>query len=94
MELHVVYDKSGTILAASRTDAGSLRPNGDRVPAPRPVPRRGQFAATVPVPEGFAARDLVDICTQLVVDVRAREKVLTPRQSGTRRSPAKRQTRR
>jgi hypothetical protein len=94
MELHVVYDKSGTILAASRTDAGSVRPNGERVPAPRPVPRRGQLAATVRVPEEFAAGDLVQICTQLVVDVRARQKVLTPRQSGTRGSPAKRRARR
>jgi len=90
MELHVLYDKSGTILAGAPSDAGTTRSGGDRTPGPRPVAGRGQLTATVQVPEEFRSQNLVDICAQLVVDTRARQAVLKPRPKGGTRSSAKR----
>ena len=91
MELHVLYDDSGNILAAVRLDSESLQGAtiGDkRIPAPRPVPEPGQYTADVKVPDDLAHLSLFEVCDQLVVEGRGAQAVLKPRESGSFSSPA------
>lgn len=70
MELHVLYDDSGNILAAVRLDDESSHHAtiGDKlIPAPRPVPEPGQYTADVKVPDEFAHLCFIEVCNQLVV---------------------------
>jgi hypothetical protein len=63
MHLHVLYDRSGRILAAVQIDDRSR----EGVPLPRPVAQRGQFTAEVQIPSEAAQQDLVAICDKYLV---------------------------
>ena len=67
MKLHVLFDRSGTILAAVQLDD-----EDPRVPKPRPVPQRGQFTADISVPAEYGEMSFFDVCTRM--KVRRREK--------------------
>jgi hypothetical protein len=69
MDLCVLFDRSGKILAAVdlRREQAS-----DAVPLPRPMAQRGQRTADVAVPEEFRGLDFLEICTRLVVQVKGR----------------------
>jgi hypothetical protein len=71
MELHVLYDDLGNILASVRLDDESS-PNatlgGRPIPGPRPVPEPGQYTADVKVPDDFAHLSFLEVCNQLVVE--------------------------
>jgi hypothetical protein len=85
MELHVLYDDSGIILAAVRLDDGSLRGGtvGDKpIPAPRPVPEPGQYTADVKVPDEFTHLSFIEVCNQLVVQGLGKSARLEQRKSG------------
>jgi hypothetical protein len=91
MELHVLYDDLGNILASVRLDDESS-PNatlGDRpIPGPRPVPEPGQYTADVKVPDDFAHLSFLEVCNQLVVEGRGAQAVLKSRESDRSVSPA------
>jgi hypothetical protein len=67
MKLHVLFDRSGTILAAVPLDDEDAR-----APKPRPVPQRGQFTADVTVPARYGDMSFFDVCTRM--KVRGRDK--------------------
>jgi hypothetical protein len=90
MDLHVLFDRSGKILAAV-----DLRRETDAVPLPRPVAQRAQRTADVVVPEEFRGLDFLEICTSLIVQAKgdrvtlvARKEPARPR-TGTRSRPPK-----
>ena len=62
MKLHVLFDRSGTILAAVPLDD-----EDPRVPKPRPVPQRGQFTADITVPAQYGDMSFFDVCTRMKV---------------------------
>ena len=61
--LHVLYDRSGRIVAAVQIDDWSR----EGVPLPRPVAQRGQFTADVQIPSEATSQDLVSICDKYFV---------------------------
>ena len=65
MKLHVLYDKDGTIIAASRRDGGA--PVRAR---PMPDDAAGHRMAEVYVPAQYAHLDLAGVCQRMAVDVR------------------------
>jgi hypothetical protein len=65
MDIHVLYDRSGKILAA--VELREEAEKGGGVPLPRPEPQRGQRTADVRVPEEFRDLSFLEACTQLVV---------------------------
>jgi hypothetical protein len=69
MRLNVLYDQAGSIVAASIDDEA----DEGGVPAPRPVPRQGQYAAEIEVPAEFSHLSFLDICQRGVVETDARE---------------------
>jgi hypothetical protein len=85
MELHVLCDEFGTILAAVQLPRALSYPattTGDMTaPTPRPVPQPGQYTADVTVPDDFAHLTLMEVCDRLVVEGRGAQAVLKPRES-------------
>jgi hypothetical protein len=74
LQLHVVYDDEGNILAASQVpvedlirsaEPGSSLLAGVDVPQPEP----GEHAAKLDVPEEFAVQDPLEVVRRLRVDV-------------------------
>jgi len=77
ISLHVVYDRSGNILAVAIDD----RSLSDHIPLPRPVPQRGQFAATLAVPPEAGGKDIRVIAETYVVKGRGEDVRLVLRSS-------------
>ena len=79
MKLHVLFDRSGTILAAVLLDDEDAR-----VTKPRPVPQRGQFIADVTVPAQYGEMSLFGVCTRMKVRGRGKraELVAAPAAKG------------
>jgi hypothetical protein len=77
MDMHVLYDRSGKILAAVEIKNGA--DGEDSVPPPRPVAQRGQRTADVTVPGEFHQLSFFEACTQLVVTIKAERATLIPR---------------
>jgi hypothetical protein len=64
IELHVVYDSRGVIIAASRVD-----PDDDQsAPAPIPQAGEGNHYALIPLDEAQARMPLDRLCTTTRVD--------------------------
>jgi hypothetical protein len=76
MKLHVLYDRSGKILAAVRLDDQPLG-----IVTPRPVCRPGQFTADVTVPDNFRHLSFFEVCTRLVVEGLGERATLKSRKS-------------
>jgi hypothetical protein len=68
MKLHVLYDRSGRILAAVHLDP----PDGEGVGELRPVPQKGQMSGDFEVPAEYAHLDFVEACRALRVDTKKR----------------------
>src|SRR5262245_7194351 len=83
MDLHVLFDRSGKILAAVdlRREQAS-----DAVPLPRPVAQRGQRTADVAVPDEFRGLDFLEICTRLAVQVKGDRATLVARKKPARKA--------
>jgi hypothetical protein len=60
MKMHVVYDQSGKIIAASRMREGTIG-------GPIPVAESGQYSALLEVPQEHAQLTFHDLCRNLVV---------------------------
>lgn len=71
MKLHVLYDRTGRILAAVHLDP----PDGEGVGELRPVPRKGQMSADFEVPSECADLNFVAACRALRVDTKNRKLV-------------------
>jgi hypothetical protein len=84
MDLHVLYDRSGKILAAVRLDSepGTV--------SPRPVARAGQSTADLKLPASFSHLNFLQVCTQLVVEGRGDRTTLAMRSAGKQRPRADR----
>jgi hypothetical protein len=76
MYLHVLYDRSGKVLAAVNLDREKDAPG---VPLPRPVAQRGQQTAEVSVPDEFRHLSFLEACTQLVVQAKGDSAMLVSR---------------
>jgi hypothetical protein len=91
--LHVLYDRSGRILAAVQIDDRSR----EGVPLPRPVAQRGQFTADVQIPSEAAQQDLVSICDKYFVRGRGERASLVAgkgkRKTRSFRTPARKSAR-
>src|SRR5437762_12200625 len=61
MKLHILYDRTGRILAAVHLDPAE-RPYGEAVGELRPVPRKGQMSGDFEVPSEYAERGFVEAC--------------------------------
>ena len=85
MDLHVLFDRSGKILAAVdlRREQAS-----DAAPLPRPMAQRGQRTADVAVPEEFRGLEFLEICTKLVVQVKGDRVTLVSRKKPARTTTA------
>lgn len=71
MELHVLHDELGNILAAVRIDrepAPHAAIGGEVLPSPRPMPGPGQYTADVKVPDEFANLSFFEVCDQCVLE--------------------------
>jgi hypothetical protein len=91
MKLHILYDRTGRILAAVHLDPAE-RPYGEAVGELRPVPRKGQMAGDFEVPSEYAERGFVEACGALCIDPKARKLIPIKDRSkasakGARRSP-------
>ena len=90
MKLHILYDRTGRILAAVQLPAE--RPHGEEVGELRPVPRKGQMSGDFEVPREYAERGFVEACRALCIDPKARKLIPIKDRSkasakGARRSP-------
>jgi hypothetical protein len=97
MELHVLYNRSGKILAAVplEEDSSDRTRNGNRrLPALRPEPGPGQYTANVKVPHDCAHLSFFEVCTQLVVEGRGERATLGPRKASQRPAAKSRKARR
>jgi hypothetical protein len=65
MNLHVVYDATGRIIAAVRLPDGQTKTDQ---PGPRPVVKPGNRSADLEVPPEFAHLSFGEACRSLVVD--------------------------
>ena len=65
MKLHVLFDKNGDILAASRRDGATPV----RV-QPMPDPQAGHRVAEVYVPAEYAHYDLAGVCQRMKIDAK------------------------
>ena len=72
MKLHVLYDRTGRILAAVHLDPASDAKGGGVL---RPVPHKGQMSADFEVPDEHAHLDFAEACRALRVDTKNRELV-------------------
>ena len=81
MYLHLLYDRSGKVLAAVDLDREKDAPG---VSLPRPVAQRGQRTAEVAVPEEFRHLSFLEACTQLVVQAKRDGAMLVSRKSKPR----------
>ncbi len=72
MKLHVLYDRTGRILAAVHLDPA---PDGEGVGELRPIPRKGQMSADFEVPGECADLNFVEACRALRVDTKNRKLV-------------------
>jgi hypothetical protein len=93
MDLHVLFDRSGKILAAVELKSGS--DSEGSAPSPRPEARRGQRTADVTVPDELSHLSFFEACTQLIVQVKGGRTTLIPKRrrsvpSRTARKPAPR----
>jgi hypothetical protein len=82
MELHVLYDASGNILAAVRLDdevSHGATVGDEPIPGPRPVPEPGQYVADVKVPDELAHLSFFEVCNQSVVEGRGAQAALKSR---------------
>jgi hypothetical protein len=70
MRLHILYDRTGRILAAVHLDPAS---DVEGVGELRPVPRKGQMSADFEVPAEHAHLDFVEACRALRVDTKNRK---------------------
>lgn len=73
MKLHVIFDRNGTILAATRSDPAEKTELRVRF---EPIKEDGQSDAELDVPAEHANLDLVSICQRARVDISAGEPVL------------------
>src|SRR5439155_4231988 len=76
MKLHILYDRTGRILAAVHLDPAE-RPYGEAVGELRPVPRKGQMSGDFEVPSEYAERGFVEACGALCIDPKARKLILS-----------------
>jgi hypothetical protein len=74
MRLHVVYDRSGSIVAAVRLDSATSN-------HPRPVVKEGHAAAEMEVPHEHAHLSFADVCHRLKVDTSGTKPILRPKGS-------------
>lgn len=83
MKLHVMYDKSGRIVAAVRLDEGGDLPKhghlGNKIGPPRPVMKLRHSTADLELPAEHAHLSFADACRQLEVDVAHPPPRLRPR---------------
>jgi hypothetical protein len=79
MNLHVLYDRSGKILAAVE-----LRSNAEDAYLPRPVAQRGQRTADVAVPDEFRHLSFLEVCTRLAVRTKGNTATLVPQERARR----------
>jgi hypothetical protein len=86
ISLHVVYDRSGTIIALAPVGERSVSSSG--VPLPRPIAERGQFAATVPLPEDAREKDATAISTAYIVKGRGESARLVLRTGRPKKVPS------
>jgi hypothetical protein len=78
--LHVLYDRSGRILAAVQLDDRS----GSRAPLPRPAAQRGQLTADLRVPAEARQKDLVAVCAEYIVRGKGERATLVARKGKPR----------
>jgi len=91
MKLHILYDRTGRILAAVHLDP-TERPYREEVGELRSVPRKGQMSGDFEVPSEYAERGFVEACGALCIDPKARKLIPIKDRSkasakGARRSP-------
>ena len=79
MDLHVLYDRSGKILAAVE-----LKGNAADAYLPRPVAQRGQRTADVSVPGEFRHLSFLEACTQLAIRTKGNTVTLVPQKQRRR----------
>ena len=86
ISLHVLYDRSGMIIALAPIGEPSVSSSG--VPLPRPIAERGQFAATVPLPEDAREKDATAIGTAYTVKGRGENARLVRRTGTPKNAPS------
>jgi hypothetical protein len=84
MRLHVLYDRSGTILAAVQLD--DEKGGEQQVPPLRPLAQRGQFTADFVLPSDFRHLSFFEVCTQLKVAGRGERATLIAKPASRRRA--------